>query len=78
MASCCNVFARLSQNLANFFFQFLCPFPATDPVVTRLARQGEADADAYLAGVETPTAAKKREDKADGIRRLAAYGGVEL
>jgi hypothetical protein len=40
--------------------------------------QGEADADAYLAGRETPTAAKKREEKQDGIKRLAAYGGVNL
>jgi hypothetical protein len=40
--------------------------------------EGERDADAYLAGVETPTAAKKREEKADGIKRLAAYGGVNL
>jgi hypothetical protein len=40
--------------------------------------EGEADADAYLAGVETPTTAKKREEKAEGIKRLAAYGGVEL
>lgn len=39
---------------------------------------GEADADAFLAGQETPTQAKVREDKADGVRRLASYGGVEL
>jgi hypothetical protein len=39
---------------------------------------GKADADAYLAGEETPTNAAKREEKADGIKRLAAYGGVEL
>lgn len=39
---------------------------------------GVADADAYLAGDETPTQAKAREEKADGIRRLAAYGGVTV
>jgi hypothetical protein len=39
---------------------------------------GEGDADAYLAGVETPTMVKEREDKQDTLRRFAAYSGVEL